>query len=128
MSKSSDTKKEKTILSNALLTDITSSIFEKLYTLNEKVQIDTKNIAGILKIHQDKQDALARIVELQDEYLNININQYKRDIHVLRARVSLLEGRVKSLPSEQISSSKPTSESKENLFAPSKDVERASNQ
>ena len=128
MSKSSDTKKEKTILSNALLTDITSSIFEKLYTLNEKVQIDTKNIAGILKIHQDKQDALARIVELQDEYLNININQYKRDIHVLRARVSLLEGRVKSLPSEQISSSKPTSESKENPFAPSKDVERASNQ
>ena len=118
MSKRSE-EKERTVLSNALLTDLTSSIFEKFYTLNERVEKDGKLLAEILTIQEAKQNDLARIVELQEEVLKSYLNAQRKDILVLRARVSLLEGLVKGRESDFKLEAEKATVSRENPFAQS---------
>ena len=103
-------KKEKVVLNNRVLTNITVSLYEKYYDLKEAHdQNSEQNFPALFDLLTRQTELLDESRELQlaaerihletTEQLKAQIKKLERDVAVLRARCSLLESPPVTYPS-----------------------------
>ena len=95
-SSSTEKKKEKVILSNKVLTNIVSSNYERYFNLEadvKSIKSQLKTIHELFGEHGETLTASRNLCDISEAELRELVRIQDRHIQVLRARVSLLEGR-----------------------------------
>ena len=120
-------KSEPKVLDNKLLTNLVSSAFEKIYQFESEhsgIKKQLTEVASVFQAQSAAIEALRSEFDLTEQILRELIKQQEKQIFVLRARCSLLEGLVKgSISSFEEKPEKPRAEKPE-IFKAKKPFEK----
>ena len=95
--KTTGTQTSPTVLNNRLLTHLITETYTKYVDLKETVDTHQNFLNGsvdLLKVHETQINRSQELQELTEQVLRGYIDAQAKDISVIRARLSLLEGTV----------------------------------